>query len=77
MKVSLYEQMKKYAVSAKDPVDFLELYTRIGYGIERGTEYQEARIKSAFEDLERFGYCMIPPSTSKTGEIVTWYPPDK
>ena len=73
-KVSLYEKMKKYAVPAKDPVDFLERYTKPGYGIERGKEYQEARIKTAYEDLERCGYCMLPNSSSKTGEAVTWYP---
>lgn len=70
----LYNLMKKYAVPAKDPVDFLERYTRSGYGIECGIEYQNARIKTAFEDLEAYGYCMLPPSSSKTREVVTWYP---
>ena len=70
----LYETMKKYAVQAEDPIDFLERYTKAGYGIERGKEYQQARIKTAFEDLEQFGYCMLPIQSSKTGEIVTWYP---
>lgn len=70
----LYELMKKYAVPATDPIDFLVHYTRSGYGIERGADYQASRIESAFEDLEKFGYCMLPPSSSKTGETVTWYP---
>lgn len=74
MRHEQYEHMKKYAVPAKDPVDFLNRYTRAGYGIERGEEYQKSRIESEYEDLEKFGYCMIPPSSSKTGEIVTWYP---
>lgn len=74
VKETLYERMKRYAVPAKDPVDFLERYTKSGYGIERGKDYQEARIRTAYEDLERYGYCMLPPSSSKTGEIVTWYP---
>ena len=70
----LYNLMKKYAVSATDPVDFLERYTRAGYGIERGADYQASRIESAYEDLENLGYCMLPPSSSKTRETVTWYP---
>lgn len=74
MNTRLYEHMKKYAVPAKDPVDFLERYTRAGCGIERGKDYQKSRIESAYEDLENFGYCMLPPYSSKTGEIVTWYP---
>lgn len=73
-KETFYEHMKKYSVQAKDPIDFLERYTKAGYGIERGEEYQQARIKTAFEDLEKWGYCMLPNSSSKTGEIVTWYP---
>lgn len=70
----LYERMKKYAVQAENPVDFLERYTKPGYGIERGKDYQKARIKSAYEDLEEYGYCMLPTHSSKTGDIVTWYP---
>lgn len=70
----LYNLMKKYAVPATDPVDFLDRYTRSGYGIERGADYQASRIESSYEDLEKFGYCMIPQSSSKTGETVTWYP---
>lgn len=75
-KIPLYEHMKKYAVKAKDPIDFLERYTKNGYGAERGKDYQQARIESAYEDLKKFGYCMLPTHSSKTGEIVTWYPPD-
>lgn len=71
---SLFEKMKKYSVPASDPVDFLERYTREGFGIECGKEYQQARIETAFEDLEKCGYCMIPPFSSKTRRIVTWYP---
>ena len=73
-KSNLYERMKKYAVPAKDPTDFLERYTKAGYGIEIGEDYQKARIESAYEDLKRCGYCILSTHESKTGEIVTWFP---
>ena len=70
----LYERMKKYAVPASDPIDFLERYTRVGCGAERGKAYQEERVKDAFKDLEEYGYCMLSAHESATGDVVSWYP---
>lgn len=69
----MFEHMKKYAVPAKNPADFLDKYTKGGCGAERGKDYQKARIESAYEDLKKYGYCMLSAHESKTGEIVTWY----
>ena len=71
---TIFERMKKYYVPAKNPEDFLNNYTKGGYGAERGNDYQKARIESAYEDLEKCGYCMLSMHESKTGEVLTWYP---
>lgn len=72
--------VKKYLVPAEDPVDFLEKYTNPGKleslwpdKADR-EECQKSRIEDAYNDLERFGYCILPPSSTKTGDTVTWYP---
>lgn len=77
---SMKPWVNKYLVPARDPVDFLERYTKPGM-LERlwpnkadREECQKSRIEDAYNDLEHLGYCMLPPSSTRTGETVTWYP---
>lgn len=72
--MNLYEKMKKYAVSADNPEDFLNRYTKAGRGIERGEDYQAARVEAAYESVNKLGYCMLSRHDSVSGDIVTWYP---
>lgn len=75
--MNLYEEMKKYSVPADGPEDFLKRYTRPGRGIERGEDYQAARVEAAHELLNKFGYCTLSRHDSISGDIVTWYPTEK
>ncbi|MGM9602551.1 MAG: hypothetical protein ACI3W5_13345 [Faecousia sp.] len=71
---TLYEKMKKYRVQASSLEDFRQRFTKPRAYAERGPDYVEAVLKSAQQDIERYGYTLISHHDSVTGEVVTYYP---
>ena len=65
-----YKAMKKYIVYAENLKEFCEKYHRADKltDFNRADDYQSHK-----SDLEKYGYTIIPPSTSITGEIVSYY----
>jgi len=69
----LKEVYRKYEVKAESIEDFLNRYTKPSRNEQRSSDYQEARIKSHTEDLEKYGYTFITHHDSVTGECVSYY----
>jgi transposase len=67
------EAFKKYKVEANSIEDFLKRYTKPSRNEQRPIDYQEARIKSHTEDLQKYGYTFITHHDSITGECVSYY----
>ena len=66
----MYDKMKKYIVYAENLKEFCERYHRK----DKLTDFnREDDYKMHKSDLEKYGYTIIPKSTSVTGEIVSYY----
>ena len=73
MKKNLKEQFLEYAVKAKSVKDFCEKYHKHSAFHERGKDYMDFDIKSHIKDLNEDGYTIIPPSSSITGDIISFF----
>lgn len=71
--MSLYEKFKQYELPADSVEDFCNKYHRRGAYHDRGKEYMECDLESHKEELEQYGYTIIPGSSSTTGDIVSYY----
>ena len=71
--MTLYEKFRKYEVPAASVEDFRQRYTKPSRYQERGPEYVAAILQSAHEDMELYGYTIIPRHSSITGEVVSYY----
>jgi phage terminase small subunit len=72
---NLFEKMKEYQVTDVNTIEeFCNRYYKYNSFKGRGKEHMEYVIKSDYEEIKRFGYCMITHHDSITGEIVTFYP---
>lgn len=70
MRPTLYDEMKKYVVYAENLKEFVEKWHRPG----KITDFnREDDYNSHKRDLEKYGYTIIPASTSITGQIVSYY----
>lgn len=67
------QEFKKYEVEANSIEDFLQRYTKPSRNQQRSEDYQEARVKSHSEDLEKYGYTFITHHDSITGKCVSYY----
>lgn len=63
--MDIYEKMKKYQVQAR--------YTKPDRYQRRGPEYVAAVLESAHEDMEKYGFTIIPQHSSVTGDVVAYY----
>ena len=73
--MSLFEKFKKYAVQADSIEDFCLKYHRRSAYHDRGKDYMEADLESHKEEFEKYGYTIIPSSSTTTGDIVSYYGP--
>ena len=76
-KTELYEVFKKDAVPADSVEDFCLKYHRRSAYHDRGKDYMECDLKSHKEELEKYGYTIIPGSSSTTGDVVAYYGKDE
>lgn len=67
---TLYNEMKKYIVFAESLQEFCEKWHRPGKITDFNREADYADHKA---DMEKYGYTIIPASTSITGQIVSYY----
>jgi len=72
----LFEIMKKYAVKAESIEDFCNKYHRRAAYHERGTEYMKDDLLFHIEEIDKYGYAMIPAGSTTTGDNVTFYGAD-
>lgn len=68
-----YKAFAKYAVKADSLEEFCDLYHRRGAYHDRGEEYMKADYESHKKDMERDGFTFIPPSSSTTGYVMSYY----
>ena len=70
MSDTLYNEMKKYNVYAENLQDFIDRFHRPG----KITDFnREDDFNSHKDDLEKYGYTIIPASSSITGQVVSYY----
>ena len=72
-KRDIKEIMRKYQVNAESVEEFCNRYYQKRAYTDRGSEYVQVVLKTAHEDLEKYGYCFITHHDSITGENVTYY----
>ena len=66
----LYERFRKYEVKADNLKDFCERYHRPG----KITDFnKDDDYNSHLNDIIKYGYTIIPASTSTTGQVVSYY----
>ena len=67
---TLFENFKKYAVCAESLSEFCETWHKPGIltAFNREDDY-----KGHKADMEKYGYTIIPASSSATGRIVSYY----
>ena len=67
---TLYANFKKYIVRAESLREFCETWHKPGSltDFNRKADYEGHKA-----DLEKYGYTMIPASSSATGRIVSYY----
>jgi hypothetical protein len=71
--MSLYEKFKKYELPAESIEDFCNKYHRRDAYHERGAEYMAVDLQSHIEEFEKYGYTIIPGSSTTTGDIISYY----
>lgn len=67
---TLFNEMKKYIVYAESLKEFCEKYHKPGKIADFNREADYAEHKA---DMEKYGYTIIPASTSITGQTVSYY----
>ena len=70
MDSTLYTDFKKYIVHAESLREFCEVWHRPGILTDFN---READYEGHKADLEKYGYTIIPPSSSATGRAVSYY----
>jgi hypothetical protein len=70
MSNSLYNEMKKYIVFAESLQEFIDTWHKPGIITSFNREADYADHKA---DMEKYGYTIIPASSSSTGRIVSYY----
>lgn len=73
MKFNSFEHYKQYEVKANNIENFLKKYTKHDKHEGRGNEYVQYRIKSYYEEFNKYGFCFITHHDSVTGEVVSYY----
>lgn len=68
MKDSMYNKFKKYIVYAESLQEFCDEWHRQNKVNDKQEDYENHK-----RDMEKYGFTFIPASTSKTGEIVSYY----
>lgn len=64
----------KYKVSDVNTIEeFCNRYYKPDRFKNRGQQYMECVIKSDYEDMEKYGYCIITHHDSITGDVVAFY----
>lgn len=71
--MSIYEKLKKYEVKAESVEDFCDRFHKRNCFHERGKEYVECDLNDHKREFERYGFTMIPPYSSVTGDIVAYF----
>ena len=71
--MTLYDKFKKYALPADSLEDFCKKYHKRSAYHDRGADYIKEDLQAHKEELERFGYTIIPKGSSTTGEVVAYY----
>jgi hypothetical protein len=66
--MDMYNKFKKYIVFAENLREFCEQWHRADKVADKEADYESHK-----RDMEKYGYTIIPASTSKTGEIVSYY----
>lgn len=69
----LYVKLRKYEVQANSLEEFCEKYHRPFENSDFGREQRKEWFAHAQQDLEKYGYIMIPSSTTTTGFHAVWY----
>jgi len=72
-KITQYESWKKDAVQAESLEDFCNRYHKHRMYHDRGEEYMKIDFQSHQNELNKYGYTIIPKGTSTTGEAVSYY----
>lgn len=67
---TLFNTMKKYIVYAESLQEFCEKWHKPGTITDFNREADYADHKA---DMQKYGYTIIPASTSITGQIVSYY----
>lgn len=71
--MTLYEKFKKYTMPADSIEDFCLKYHKRSAYHDRGKDYMACDLESHKEEMEKYGYTIIPGSCSTTGDIVSYY----
>lgn len=69
----MYNTFKKYEVKCNSLKEFCEKYHNYGAWRSRTADYREADYFSHREDMEKYGFTIIPRLDSITGEVVSYY----
>lgn len=64
----MYMKFKKYIVFAESLKEFCDQWHRPNKVGDKEADYEDHK-----KELEKYGFTFIPGSTSKTGEIVSYY----
>jgi hypothetical protein len=72
-KCDLYSLFKKYKVTAESITDFLATYHRNINRADMGEGFKDGVIQDYVKEFDEEGFCFIPASTSKTGDIAAFY----
>lgn len=70
MENTLFNEMKKYIVYAENLQEFCEKWHKPGMITDFNREADYADHKA---DIEKYGFTIIPASSSSTGRIVSYY----
>lgn len=68
-----FKAFQKYAVEARSLEDFCDRYHRRGAYHDRGEEYMQYDYEDHKKEMERDGFTFIPPGSSTTGDVVSYY----
>lgn len=64
----MYRKFKKYIVYAESLQEFCDQWHRPNKVADKKEDYESHK-----QELIKYGFTFIPASTSKTGEIVSYY----
>ena len=70
MEYNAFDSFKKYIVHAESLREFCEIWHKPGIltAFNREADYEGHKA-----DIEKYGYTIIPASSSATGQIVSYY----